>query len=198
MKLTLSNDMLDTAILWLLIPLFVGVRSYMKRRNGLLAFIVGLFTFSICHIVREFILPIPFFYEPDANFVLERSITYLEFDEYLWEMLSERIWVFFYFLLFAFFLRSLFRPMQKIWKALLVMVPLLAGIVGYCLLRNLLYSTVVANVDCYSITMGLLGAILGYLLSLLLGKFCPNLYEKMSLAHSSKGAKQVSYLVDLE
>lgn len=198
MKLTLSNDMLGTAILGLLISLFVGVRSYMKRRNGLLAFIVGLFTFSICRIVGEFILPIPFFYEPDANFVLERSITYLEFDEYLWEMLSERIWVFFYFLLFAFFLRSLFRPMQKIWKALFVIVPMLAGIVGYCLLRNLLYGTVVANVDFYSITMAMLGAVWGYLLSFLMGKFCLNIYEKMSLAHSPKRTKQVSYLVDLE
>lgn len=198
MKITLSNDTVGMAILLLLIPLLVGVCSYRKRRNGLLAFVVGIFTFSICHMVGEFILPIQFYYEPDTYFTLESGVRFLYFDEYLWEMLMEKMGVLCYFLLFAFSLRCLFRPMRKIRKWLLTVAIVFVGIVGYGLLRNLLYGTVVAHLDCYSIAMGLAGALVGYLLSIMMEKFCPAIYKKMSLAESPKDERKVSYMVDLE
>lgn len=197
MKSTLEND-ISMIILWLLIALFFGVRSCIKRRNGLLAVAVGIFTFSICSIFGEIILPIPLYYEPWEHFTLEVTVIPFQFDKYLGKMLEQRIPDFCYFLLFGFCLCAIFRPMRKFRKGSAVIATILAGSVAYILLRNLLYSMPVSYVDGYSIVLYVTGGFLGYALSFALAKIFPDFYRKLTLAEWPDQKRKATYRMDLE
>lgn len=196
MRYTLANDTIGILFVWIFIPLFIGIRSYLKRRNGTLAIATALFAFSICHIIGETILPIPFYCEANSNFQLEQGIIYPNFNESLVPMLMKSTVFFCYYLIFVFFLRSLFCNMQKFWKAFLIITFMLSGSIVYFMARNLLHGDIVAYLNLNRVTMELFGGLIGYFLSYLLEKVNPSFYAKINLTASPK-VERANQMMDL-
>lgn len=185
-------------ILFSVLPIFIGARSCIRRGNGLLAIGVGLFTFSICNMCSEVLLPIPLFppREPlEMQFVLDRILPNADQMRVNVYEISTYIVSLCYFLLFSFFLCVLFRSMRKLWKGMLV----IAGVVVFCffytLLRTMFYDVSVYN---YSIVMWITGLLVGYLSALALTRIFPDFFKKLLLAEWPKRKDKVSFEMDLD